>query len=249
MKIRHVLGVVASLALAVSTPAPAAGLDALHKAYFDQTKPGSWAKYEQTVTDSKGKVQKSIVTLSRLEGEGGRVWFEMRSEPKEGARSKPTTVRYLLNPDFKVEKDALNYLKYIDRLIMQEDGKDALEYPAEMLQTVAGTFTSSVDYGADVTPLGSGTENGRSCDRYRILGRFDVKVLFVRMKGTTDSEICMSDSVPFGRVAEKTVAKDDNGKLMSTTESRLVDSGTGATSHIRGPVKKMETPPGMPWGR
>ena len=74
-----------------------------------------------------------------------------------------------------------------------------------------------------------------------------MKVVFIRMKGTTESELCMSDSVPFGRLYEKTVTKDDKGKLTSTTEMKVLDSGTGATSAIKGPVKAVEMPK-MPWG-
>jgi hypothetical protein len=57
----------------------------------------------------------------------------------------------------------------------------------------------------------------------------------------------MSDAVPFGRIAEKTVTKDDKGRLQSTTEMRLLETGTGARSAIKGPVKKIEMPK-MPWG-
>ena len=85
MKRIHVLSAV--LLLAVGASAPADDLAALQKAWFGSTKPGSWVKYEQTQTDPKGKVQKSELTLSRLAGEGDRVWFEMRIVPREGARS------------------------------------------------------------------------------------------------------------------------------------------------------------------
>ena len=46
---------------------------------------------------------------------------------------------------------------------------------------------------------------------------------------------------------EKTVTTSDKGKPMGTIESRLVDSGTGATTAIKGPVKPVEMPK-MPWG-
>lgn len=244
------LCLLAGAAAAVAAPAASAADAAttFQKSFFVATKPGAWAKYEQTTTDAKGKVQKSEMTVSRLEGEGDRVWFEMRSVPKEGTKGKPTTLKYLLNTDFKVEKNALDYTKYIERIVLQADGEDAAEYPPEMLRQVGAAFATNVDYGSNVTPLGAGSAEGKSCDRYRIQGSFDVKILFVRMKGTTDSEICMSDAVPFGRVAEKTVTSDDKGKLMSTVEWKLVDMGTGAVTRIKGPVKKVELP-GMPWGR
>ena len=54
--------------------------------------------------------------------------------PKEGTKGKPTTLKYLLNTDFKVEKNALDYMKYVEKMIMQEDGKEAMEYPADMIE-------------------------------------------------------------------------------------------------------------------
>ena len=237
----------AVLLLGVGSSAPAADLATFQKAYFNSTKPGSWVKYEQASTDPKGKVQKTEVTMSRLGGDGDSIWFEMRSVPKEGAKGKPTTLKYLLNTDFKVEKNALDYLKYVQTMIMQEDGKEAMEYPADMMSQVGAAFASYVDYGANVTSLGPCSADGKSGEKYRMQGSFDVKIVFIRMKGTTDSEICMSESVPFGRLYEKTVTTDDKGKPMGTIEMRVLDSGSGAVSAIKGPVKKVEMPK-MPWG-
>ena len=237
----------AVLLFAAASAAPAADLTTFTKAYFGSTKPGSWVKYEQTSTDPKGKVQKTEVTLSRLEGDGARVWFEMRSVPKEGAKGKPTTLKYLLNTDFKVEKNALDYMKHVEKIVMQEDGKEATEFPADMLQQMGAAFASNVDYGANVVADGSCSADGKGGEKYRIQGSFDVKIVFVRMKGTTESELCMSDAVPFGRLWEKTVTKDDKGRLTSTTEMRVLDTGSGATSAIKGPVKALEMPK-MPWG-
>jgi hypothetical protein len=187
------------------------------------------------------------MTMSRLGGDGDRVWFEIRSVPKEGSKGKPTTIKYLLDTDFKVEKNALDYMKYVESMIFQVDGEEAMEYPPDMMRQVASAFVSNVDYGADVSSLGPCTTDGKAGEKVAIRGSFDVKVVIVRMKGTTETELCLSDAVPFGRLSEKTVTKDDKGRLTSTTESRLVDSGTGATSAIKGPVKKIEIPK-MPWG-
>ncbi|MCL4808633.1 MAG: hypothetical protein KJ062_12730 [Thermoanaerobaculia bacterium] len=237
----------AALLLGFASSAPAADLTTFQKAWFASTKPGSWVKYEQTTTDPKGKVRKSEMTMSRLGGDGDATWFEIRMVPKEGAKGKPTTIKYLLKTNFKVEENALDYMKYVETMILQEDGQEALEYPVEMMSQVAPALASNVDYGANVTPLGACSYEGKGGEKYRIEGSFDVKVVIVRMKGTTDTEVCLSDSVPFGRLYEKTVTKDDKGKLRDTTEMRVLDSGTGATSAIKGPVKKIEMPK-MPWG-
>lgn len=245
MKTIHTLS--AALLLGLATAVPAADLSIYQKAFFGATKPGSWVKYEQTTTDAKGKAQKSEMTMSRLGGDGDATWFEIRMVPKEGTRGKPMTIKYLLKTDFKVEENALDYMKYVDTMILQEDGKEALEYPVEMMSQVAPALATNVDYSAKVTPLGACAHDGKSGDKYRIEGSFDVKVVIVRMKGTTDTEVCLSDAVPFGRLHERTVTKDDKGRLRDTTEMRVLDSGTGAVSAIKGPVKKMEMPK-MPWG-
>jgi hypothetical protein len=246
--------VVLVLALALASSAPAADLAALQKGSFGSTKPGSWVKYEQTTTDPEGKTRTSEVTLSRLGGDGDATWLEMRVVPGKGTRfapktigrkDKPVTVKYLLKADFKVEENALDYLKHVETMILQQDGGDAVEYPVEAMSLVAPALATHVDYGANATSLGACAHDGRSGEKVRIEGSFDVRVndsqrpwADARMKGTTETELCLSDSVPFGRLHETTVTKDDKGKLKDTTEMRVLDSGSGATSAIRGPVQK-----------
>lgn len=246
MKRIHVLAGV--LLLGLGTAAPAGDVMTFQKAYFGSTKPGSWVRYEQTTTDAKGKVQKAEVTLSHLETEGERITFEMRSVPKEGGKKdKPVTMRYVLNTDFKPEKNVLNYMKYVEKMVFQVEGEKAMEYPPDMMNQVAAAFVTNVDYDANVKGAGACGAEGRSGEKYTVSGSFDFKIAFVRMRGTTETELCMSDSVPFGRIAEKTVSKDDKGKVTSTTEMKLLETGTGAKTSIKGPVEKVEMPK-MPWG-
>jgi hypothetical protein len=238
----------AALLLGPGVAAPAADMMTFQKAYFGSTKPGSWSRYEQTNTDAKGKVQKSEVTLSHLETDGGRITFEMRSVPKEGGKKdKPVTMRYVLNTDFRPEKNALNYMKYVEKMVFQVEGEKAMEYPPDMMSQVAAAFVSNVDYDANVKADGACGADGRSGEKYVISGSFDFKIAFVRMKGTTETELCMSESVPFGRLSEKTVSKDEKGKVTMTTEMRLLETGTGAKTSIKGPVEKVEMPK-LPWG-
>lgn len=238
MKSLFVAGSVLSL-LCVS--APAADLTSFQKAYFGGTKPGAWARYEQKSVDQKGRETASVQTVARLEDDGGRVWMEIRTEPK-GGKPKASTMKYLLSKDFQVEKNALNFLKYVDRIITQEDGGEATEMPLEMMKTMAGGLTANVDYGADVTAKGTEVVEGRPTDRYAMAGKFAVKVAFFEMKGTWESELWLSDAVPFGRVKESTTTKDESGKLLGRTDSRLLETGSGAKSRITGPVKKSEMP-------
>ncbi len=251
---RRTLTLSAALLLGLASQATAADLTTFQKAWFASTKPGTWVKYEQTMTDPEGRIRTSEITLSRLGGDGDATWLEMRVVPRKGTqfapktigtKDKPLTLRYLLKTDFKVEKNALDHVKHVERFILQEDGGDATEYPVEAMSLVTPTLPTHVDYGANATSLGACAHDGRSGERVRIEGSFDVKVedsqrpwAYTRRKGTTETEVCLGDAVPFGRLHEKTVTKDDKGKLIGTTETRVLDSGSGATSAIRGPVQK-----------
>ncbi len=216
-----------------------ADLATLARHNFTATKPGAWAKYEQTTTDPKGKTSVVEMTFARLENEGGNVWLEVRIDPKTGSRQKAQTIRYLLNPDFQPEKNPLNFMNYIERVIMQEDGKKAVEMPWEMLRPMMQSVLGMVDFGSDVTPKGAETVDGTSCDRFGLTGRYQFKILFINVKGTYDSDLWLSDSVPFGRVKETDVLKDEKGNV-TRTEWKLLGSGTGYVSKITGPIEKSQ---------
>ena len=244
MKIKRMFAavpVLGLLALGSASIAPAADLSTFQKAYFGATRPGAWARYEQKSQDQKGRETVSIQTVSRLENEGDAVWMEVRTEPK-GGKPKASTFKYLMKKDFRVERNALDFMKHIDRIITQEDGGEATEMPLEMLKMMAGSLTGNVDYGADVTARGTETVEGRSADRYAMSGKFAMKVAFMEIKGSWESDLWLNDSVPFGRVKESTTTKDEGGKLLARTDSRLLETGAGARSRITGPVKKSEMP-------
>ena len=224
------------LSASLATAAAGADLATLTKAYFSATKPGSWARYEQTTTDSKGKTSVIEMTVARLENEGGNVWLEIRIDPKAGSKQKAQTTRYLLNPEFQPEKNPLNFVNYIERVITQEDGKKAAEMPWQMLKPMMQSVLGMVDFGSDVTGKGTQTVDGKTCDRYGLTGRYEFKILFISMKGTYESDLWLSDSVPFGRVKESDVVKDDKGNV-TKTEWRLLGSGSGYVSKITGPIE------------
>ncbi len=233
------MGAVAVL-ISVASVAPAADLSSVQKAYFGATKPGTWARYEMKSVDQKGRETMSVQTVSRLENEGDRIWMEVRTEPK-GGKQKASTLKYLLKQGFRMEKNALDFMKSIDRIITQEDGGEAAEMPIEMLK-MAANLAGNVDYGSDVTSKGTETVDGRTADHYAMSGKFAMKVVFAEIKGSWASDLWLSDSIPFGRVKESTTTKDESGKLMARTDTRLLETGSGAKSRITGPVKKSEVP-------
>ena len=235
------------LALALSAGVADADLSKLKKAYFAGTKPGAYAKWEQTTTDPKGKTSVVEMTMARLENEGEMVWIEFRVDPRAGSKQKPGTTRYLLNPNFQPEKNPLDFVKYIERVIMQEDGKEAAEMPWEMVRPLMQGVLGMVNFGGDVVEKGPEAVDGRACDRFGISGRYEMKILFFSLKGTYESDLWISDSVPFGRVKETDVVKDDKGNV-TRTDWKLVGSGSGYVSKITGPVKKSEPMPKLPFG-
>jgi hypothetical protein len=235
------------LLLSLATPSARADLSTLAKPYFLGTKPGAWAKYEQTTTDPKGKTSVLEMTVARLENEGQSIWFEVRIDPKTGSKQKAQTTRYLLNPAFKPEKNPLNFVNYIERVITQEDGRKAVEMPWAMFRPLVQSLVGFVDYGANLTAKGTETIDGKACDRYGLSGRYEFKILFMTLKGTYESDLWLSDAVPFGRVKEVDVVKDDKGNI-TKTDWKLLGTGSGYASKITGPIEKSEPPPKLPFG-
>jgi hypothetical protein len=238
------VGICASL---VAVGGARADFTTLAKPYFTATKPGAWAKYEQTTTDPNGKTSVVHMTVARLENEGHGFWIEVRIDPKSGSKQKGRTIRYLLNSSFQPEKNPLDFVKYIDRVISQVDGRKAEEMPWEMLRPMMQGVLGFVDFGGDVTPKGTDTVDGRVCDRFRMSGSFEIKILFFHIKGTYVSDLWLSDGVPFGRVKEEDVVTDDKGKV-TKTDWKLLGTGTGYVSRISGPIEKKEAPPKLPFG-
>ncbi len=133
------------------------------------------------------------MTVARLENEGDMVWIENRIDPKAGSKQKAGTTRYLLTPRFQPEKNPLDFMKYIERVVTQEDGKEAAEMPWEMLRPMMQSVLGFVDFGSEVTEKGPDTVDGRACDRFGMSGRYAVKILFINLKGTYESDLWLSD--------------------------------------------------------
>ncbi|HEY3349810.1 MAG TPA: hypothetical protein VGM13_08565 [Thermoanaerobaculia bacterium] len=235
------------LTLSASIGADGEDLARLTKPYFAQTKAGTYAKFEQTSTDPKGKKSVVETTIARLENEGEKVWIENRIEPKAGSKQKAGTTRFLLNPRFQPEKNPLDFVKYIERVVTQDDGQEAVEMPWEALKPLMQSVLGFVDFGSDVVEKGPDTVDGRACERFAMSGRYEIKILFINMKGTYESDLWLSDAVPFGRLKEVDVMKDDKGNV-TKTEWKLLGTGSGYTSKITGPVKKSEPLPKLPFG-
>jgi hypothetical protein len=212
--------------------------------YFGATSPGSWARYDVTQTDAKNKSESQRMTLSRLPDQGGNAVLEMHFVPlKNGKPDKWTTMQMHLRPAYLKEKNPLNTVQHVERLILQVEGKKAQEMPIELMQSMTGGLTQMFDYSQNVVDLGADSVDGRAARHYRASGTIALKILFKELKYDYEAEIWLSGEVPFGRLKEHTVTKDSKGKLRSTNDTMLVESAaSGAVSHISGEIEKVDMP-------
>lgn len=220
--------------------------------YFNATSAGSWARYELTTTDPKGKSDVQIQTLSRLPDDAGNVVLEVHTEPAgqaDGAKKKKSnkreamTVQMHLKPGFLKELNPLNYMGHVERMILQKEGAKAQEMPMDMLRSMAGGAVQMLDYGSNVGSEGSEELQGIATKKYRVSGTLEMKVVFKQLRYAYVSDLWLASSIPFGRVQERTEMKDEKGQLRSTSATRLLEHGeSGAASRIQGPIEKIEMP-------
>lgn len=223
------LAVVACLAAIPSSAAPSdSGTDArpgFRTAYFAATVPGSWSRYAVT---SDGKTE-SEYTYRRLPDEDGRAQVELKTNFTGGQFAGTWSKnRYVLAKKYKLDQDALSFMKNCERLYMQTDKMpDEQELPATTLPYIV---KAGIDYAGSVRFAGSETIEGRACDHYTYH-------YVSKEKNTTtyEGELWMNPDVPFGIVREsaKLTMKTGPGSSYSMT---LVATGKDSG----------ETPPETP---
>jgi hypothetical protein len=236
-----------ALAAALLT-APAAGAQYATD-YFRATPAGSWARHEVRTASEKGKTSVSRQTVSRLADVDGNLVIETRSEPVEGEKGKAFTVQVHVAPAVLEVKNPLAFAGHVRRMILQQDGEKAREFAPEMLQQMTGGAMQLFDYSSNVKDLGAETVDGRATEHYQASGEVELKVIVKTLRYAYTSDQWLSAEVPFGRVKENTVTRDDQGRTRSTIKMVLLASGAdGAKSHLSGEIEKVEMP-GLPFGR
>ena len=196
------------LALAGAAPLLAAAADSgtdarpgFRTAYFAATVPGSWSRYAVT---SEGKTE-SEYTYRRLPDEDGRAQVELKTDFTGGQFAGTWSKnRYVLARKYKLDQDALSFMKNCERLFMQTDKMpDEQELPATTLPYVV---KAGIDYAGSVRFAGTETIDGRTCDRYTYH-------YVSKEKNTTtyDGEVWMNPDVPFGLVRESATLKMKTG--------------------------------------
>jgi hypothetical protein len=210
------------VAVAIASPAFAAGATGFQKPYFGATQAGTFAR--QKATDEKGAVTE--YTYARLADVGTDKVIELRYDMLSGPYKGTTSTTTCLVPaDYALENDAIAFQAHARRCAASSGGGAVSEYPRATLKAIAQGMTN---YGAIVTFKGTETVNGKSSDRYG----YEYKGSYMNIPATVTGDLWLSDAVPFGLVKEVMTQRDAAGKTLTRIETVLVESGGGATTAL-----------------
>jgi hypothetical protein len=113
----------------------------------------------------------------------------------------------------------LNYMMFLEASVAQAgDGNPAVTQDniIEIMRKSGGDFTNSVTF------KGKADMQKRKCDHYAYSYKSGGPHVTIH-----EGEIWLDETVPFGIVLQKGKAMDASGKLVSSFEQELLDSGTG----------------------
>jgi hypothetical protein len=216
------------VALLAVGSALAADSTGYRKAYFGATKPGAWAQYTMRVEG-----QPDLRTRStRLADANREQHLEARIDLKVQGKAEASFTEYTLQKGYSLENDALGFGKALVAVSTRREKTHPLPMDNE---TIAAMKKAMPDYAASARFTGTETIGGRQCDRYTYTNRYAGKPPQIET-----GELCLDPSVPFGLVYQKAVTKEESGKLVSSFDMRLVDSGTDPV-RTAGATKKPST--------
>jgi len=205
---------VVSFLLTLFAPALVAG--SLDKPYFNSTLPGAWVSY-QSASEGVGEYQ---YTYTRLPDRDGRAVIEFRMGVLSGPGSGSTTQQlFVLELGFDLSKDAINYMKAVETIVMQAGQGEAMLQPAAVVSAIKG---GSCDFGSVFTYTGKDTINDLKCDTYAFETRCGGPAPM-----TVVGEVCLSNAVPFGVVRRTMVTRDPDGKELPPSAQLIQDHGSG----------------------
>lgn len=210
---------IALTALVMSASPSAAG--DLQKPYFGATPPGSWVTSESSHQMSDGTKSRHVSTYTRLADRDGRVLIELELDVVEGPGAGTTTRQlYVMGPGFDLAQNRLSFGKWLEAIVIQSGDMTPIVQTGDMLRIVRDAM---LDYRGAMTFGGPDTADGRDCDRYQYAvattGSYPM---------TYQGELWLDASIPFGVVQDHGEAHDAaTGELMTTSETHLVDFGTG----------------------
>jgi hypothetical protein len=211
---------VALVGLLLSFTTIEAGAGSLNKPYFGATPPGAWAKTESSWEQPGGMAGTSRYTYIRVPDDAGRVRIEVDTEVVTGpGEGMVTRQLFVMEPGFDMAMNCPNRMMYMEgNVTLTGDGPPIVGQDAVIkIMRQAG-----MDLVNSVTFKGEARVQGRTCDHYAYSAKTGGAYATVN-----EGEIWLDATVPFGIVLQKGKVTDTAGKLLSTFEEKLVDSGTG----------------------
>jgi len=182
------------------------------KPYFGATPQGSWVRYADSAPDMK-----MTTTMTRLSDDDGRARVELNVAFANN-QYPPVRNLYTLKHGFPLDRQLIDYMAQIESgSIVSGDGEPMVLDAA----TIAAIIDSSTRYEPVATFKGTETVGGKQADRY------GYTLHPPGAEPTTETgDLWLSAAVPFGLVKQSSVTKDAKGKVTTTYERMLVDSGT-----------------------
>jgi hypothetical protein len=181
------------------------------KDYFGATPVGSWATY--STKSSVG--DPSITTSTRLDDRTGRVRLEDRTS-YPGREYPPSAQRFEMAPDFKIQRDLLDFARSLSSASSSTNGGAFQAMPASTIRMMKEMATS---LGTIAVFVNTETIDGKACDHYTYSAPSQAP-------GQVESgDLWVSDAVPFGLVRRTTQTKDQSGKVVWSMEQSLTDFG------------------------
>ena len=188
--------------------------DSLPKPYFENTAPGSWARYSMQY----GEFALEYV-YRRLDDQDGnlRIRYEIETLTGETAGNKSSTT-YVLKPDFPIGVRGTDFADWLVDLSMEANGQ-----PVPTNASTMEAIKTGMSRHDSYEPAGQDVLNGRTCDKFE----------YVTVSGgpnptTTVGTVWMDASIPFGTVKQVgRVTQDANGEVLSEYTLVLLDHGGG----------------------
>jgi hypothetical protein len=191
--------------------APALFAAGWKKAYFGATPPGSWARYSDTAPEMK-----MTTTMTRLADDGGSARVELLITFAND-QYPPVRNSYTLRKGFALDRRLIDYMSGVAAGSIVSGDAD----PTVLDETtIAAIVKNSAAYEPSATFKGTESVGGKQADRYGYVLHHDGDPATIET-----GDLWLSDAVPFGIVKQTSVTKDANGKVTTSYERTLIESG------------------------
>jgi hypothetical protein len=159
---------------------------------------------------------------TRLSDVAGQQRVQVRVDYQVQGKRTSAFTDYVLQPGYALENDALGFGKALKAMSSSTPGTKPTVMPPA---AIAGARQTMPDYAASAQFVATENVGGRTSDRYRYAQRHPGNPVQIET-----GEIWLSEAVPFGLVRQQAVTREESGKVVSSFEMLLVDSGTGAAT-------------------